>query len=93
MARYVDVDALIAEYDRAHIGAPGGARKLMVDAPTADVAPRAELAREIFKEIETLKRSCIKTELFKGGWFEMRAFEDGLSALKKKYMEPEPPKS
>ena len=37
MARYIDADALIAEYDRVHIGAPGGARKLMVDAPTADV--------------------------------------------------------
>jgi hypothetical protein len=42
MARYIDADALIAEYDRVHVGAPGGARKLMVDAPTADVAPRAE---------------------------------------------------
>ena len=42
MARYIDADALIAEYDRVHIGAPGGARKLMVEAPTADVAPRAE---------------------------------------------------
>ena len=29
---------VIAEYDRVHIGPPGGARKLMVDAPTADVA-------------------------------------------------------
>lgn len=38
MARYVDVDKLIEEYDRVHIGAPGGARKLMVEAPTADVA-------------------------------------------------------
>ena len=28
--------ALIAEYDRAHIGPPGGARKLMEDAPTVD---------------------------------------------------------
>jgi hypothetical protein len=28
--------ALIAEYDRVHIGPPGGARKLMVDAPTVD---------------------------------------------------------
>lgn len=37
MARYIDVDKLIAEYDRVHIGAPGGARKLMVDAPAADV--------------------------------------------------------
>ena len=37
MPRYVDVDKLIAEYDRVHIGEPGGARKLMVEAPTADV--------------------------------------------------------
>ena len=38
MARYIDVDKLIAEYDRVHIGPAGGARKLMEDAPTADVA-------------------------------------------------------
>ena len=37
MARYVDVEKLIAEYDRVHVGPAGGARKLMVDAPTADV--------------------------------------------------------
>lgn len=34
---YIEREALIAEYDRVHIGAPGGARKLMVDAPAADV--------------------------------------------------------
>ena len=34
--RLIDANALIAEYDRVHIGAPGGARKLMVDAPTVD---------------------------------------------------------
>ena len=38
MARYIDADKLIAEYDRVHIGPPGGARKLMEEAPTADVA-------------------------------------------------------
>lgn len=37
MARYIDVDKLIAEYDRVHIGPAGGARKLMVEAPSADV--------------------------------------------------------
>lgn len=37
MARYIDADKLIAEYDRVHIGPAGGARKLMVEAPTADV--------------------------------------------------------
>lgn len=34
---YIERNALIAEYDRVHIGSAGGARKLMVDAPTADV--------------------------------------------------------
>lgn len=42
MDEYIKRDALIAEYDRVHIGPPGGARKLMVEAPTADVVPRAE---------------------------------------------------
>lgn len=34
---YIDREKLIAEYDRVHIGVAGGARKLMVDAPTEDV--------------------------------------------------------
>ena len=34
---YIERNALIAEYDRVHIGPPGGARKLMEDAPAADV--------------------------------------------------------
>ena len=37
MAEYIEREALIAEYDRVHKGEAGGARKLMVDAPTADV--------------------------------------------------------
>ena len=31
--------ALIAEYDRVHIGPPGGARKLMEDAPAVNPLP------------------------------------------------------
>ena len=34
--RLIDANALIAEYDRVHIGPPGGARKLMEDAQTVD---------------------------------------------------------
>lgn len=34
---YIERWALIADYDRVHKGEAGGARKLMVDAPTADV--------------------------------------------------------
>lgn len=32
--RPIDADALIEEYDRVHVGPPGGARKLIEDAPT-----------------------------------------------------------
>lgn len=39
MPEYIDREKLIAEYDRVHIGVAGGARKLMVDAPTEDVVP------------------------------------------------------
>lgn len=34
--RLIDANALIAGYDRVHIGEPGKARKLMEDAPTID---------------------------------------------------------
>lgn len=34
--RLIDADALIAEYDRVHVGPPGGARKLIEDAPTIE---------------------------------------------------------
>ena len=34
--RLIDANALIAEYDRVHIGEPGKARKLIEDAPTVD---------------------------------------------------------
>lgn len=37
MTRYTDIDKLIAEYDRVHVGPAGGARKLMIEAPIADV--------------------------------------------------------
>lgn len=81
MARYIDVDALIAEYDRVHIGAPGGARKLMVDAPTADVVPRAvveETSNEIVRLCLEIKADLLKAfeevrvntarEIFKDLW-------------------------
>lgn len=37
--RLIDADALIAEYDRVHIGPAGGARKLMEEAPTIEAVP------------------------------------------------------
>ena len=40
--RLIDADALIAEYDRVHVGSPGGARKLMEDAPTIELLAQPE---------------------------------------------------
>ena len=34
--RLIDANALISEYDRAHIGEPGKARKLIADAPAVE---------------------------------------------------------
>jgi hypothetical protein len=39
MAEYIEREALLAEYDRVHVGPPGGARKLIEVAPAADVVP------------------------------------------------------
>lgn len=36
MIRPIDANALIAEYDRIHVGPPGKARKLIEDAPTIE---------------------------------------------------------
>lgn len=37
--RLIDADALLARYDRIHVGAPGAARKMIEDAPTIDAVP------------------------------------------------------
>lgn len=36
---FVSRDWLLVEYDRQHQGPPGGARKIIAEAPAADVAP------------------------------------------------------
>lgn len=40
---YIEREALLAEYDRQHTGEPGRARKLIEDAPAADVVEVSEL--------------------------------------------------
>lgn len=37
--RLIDADALLAAYDREHVGLPGGARKLIEEAPTVEAEP------------------------------------------------------
>ena len=38
--RLTDADALLAEYDRVHVGPPGKARQLILDAPTIEPGPQ-----------------------------------------------------
>ena len=45
MARLIDADALLAEYDQQHEGEPGKARKLIEDAPTIDRPTRSQFKR------------------------------------------------
>lgn len=45
MARLIDANALLAEYDRQHEGEPGKARKLIEDAPTIDRPTRSQFKR------------------------------------------------
>lgn len=83
MARYIDADALIRVLDVKADMAMGTPKEVflsvakMVDClPPADVAPRAEVVREIFGEIE-------KLHLHITNEFDLRRYED----LKKKYTE------
>lgn len=88
MARYIDADKLIEMLNRQiecewnTIAAPGtwadafqDFSDLVEQIPTADVAPRSEVAREIFEEIDVTW-----SENYSAGAF----FED-VAELKKKY--------
>lgn len=62
--------ALIAEYDRVHIGPPGGARKLMEDAPAVDaVILPCKLGDTVwtilYGKIQEAKVNCIRPFVFK----------------------------
>ena len=62
MNDYISRRKIIAEYDRVHVGAAGGARKLMVEAPAEDVVPRAEYERVKAKLDSLIKNyaGCMK---------------------------------
>lgn len=96
MPRYTDIDKLIAEYDRVHVGPAGGARKLMVEAPIADVAPRAEVFEEVDKFRADLMAKFIdlcrgndynKLTLLKIGDVVDEMYDRRIAELKKKYTE------
>ena len=97
MARYIDADELykaaqkrIAEANEARMAVVDDEfLDLINDAFTEDVAPRAEVAREIFEEIRDLIRFTM--EPYSTTLYAKIEFEK-LEALKKKYTQSEPPK-
>ena len=91
MARYIDADKYV-EYLEKEIcskcidevcGACGldSARWIAEEFPTADVAPRAEVAREIFEEINAIKKEYASGDI-DGNELYIRLYQ-----LEKKYTE------
>lgn len=69
MARLIDADALLAEYDRQHEGEPGKARKLIEDAPTINRPTRSQFKRmavQLGYEAVIHCRECKEHRLFNG---------------------------
>ena len=98
MARYIDANALVRtmtlQANRTALGeiAPPDLSynemlEIIADAPTADVAPKSEVAREIFEEIEKIL-SSYKILPVPPMDFQIISLND-LAELKKKYTEGE----
>lgn len=97
MARYIDADLLIATmqkrydeirdtygYHDLYTSGYDDAVDAVENAPTADVAPRAELAREIFEEIAQIKKE------YASGDIDGDTLYARLYLLEKKYTEATP---
>jgi hypothetical protein len=96
MARYIDAEEVCeALKSMASVQLPDkqstilGVVSSIENFPTADVAPRAEIAREIFEEIRDLIRFTM--EPYSTTLYAKIEFEK-LEALRKKYRDTEPPK-
>ena len=58
MKKYINANSLLAAYDRAHKGPPGGARKLIEDAPAAKVVEEGVFLK-VLAELESAERALI----------------------------------
>ena len=58
MARYIDADALLQKLPD-DLPYKGSVKRVLIQAPEADVAPKSEVAGEIFTEMENIiNRYC-----------------------------------
>lgn len=58
MRELIDRAALIAEYDRVHVGPPGGARKLMEDAPTIEERKKGKWIDNETSYADGVRQTC-----------------------------------
>lgn len=88
--------ALIAEYDRVHIGPPGGARKLIEEAPAVQqwISVKDRLPEE-YETVLAYDGDCVEPSVFYGdyGFYELDKYEaDPLCGVTHWMPLPEPPK-
>ena len=90
--------ALIAEYDRVHIGPPGGARKLMEDAPAVQqwipVSERLPEERKAVLAFSTCYGFCdmIEAAMWTGYRWEVTWTKEEYYSVTHWMPLPEPPK-
>ena len=79
MARYIDADKLLNNLPD-DLPYKASVKRVLIQAPTEDVVPKSEVAREIFEEIET---SCRTLKV----WGICGYLMSDITRLKKKYTE------
>lgn len=74
----IDRKALLAEYDRVHIGPPGGARKLMEDAPTVQ-AVEVVHGEWFIDDRNKAERTCVVGCSVCGAILNLKMFDFGMN--------------
>ena len=82
MARYADIDELLNNLPD-DLPYKASVKRVLIQAPTADVVPKSEVAREIFEEIDELDIQLNNGDL------DIKYFSSAVAKLKKKYTESE----
>ena len=90
MAEYIERKALLSALKEEHkkgnfVFTSKWIKEIMDDLPTAEVAPKSEVAREIFAEIES--KLILTNATHCGQKFYYIRLEDDIAELKKKYTE------
>lgn len=75
MSDYISRQWLLNEYDKRHKGPPGGARKMIEEAPAADVRP-VVMAENIGTVAECDQLICSKCGIILEGWVRVEIDED-----------------